>query len=190
MDKHDNSDLKSSLQQSNETTNLKSLSSNDLKKTKSNVKISENAVNRANAAYQKMQETSPYNQSIENLYMKKGKRVVKGHKRTMTHPLTKTVAEESDNAKSNWDDSTKVENPVKQKTGHSRSHSQPGSHRVGKLKYDDPLFDKVRHAKKVAESAIKVSYICLEYFNLFLFGVTLDTKLVKTYLLLSLRAVL
>ncbi|KAL9959524.1 hypothetical protein ACROYT_G032852 [Oculina patagonica] len=160
-DKSDNSDLKSSLHQSNEISDLKS-SSYDIKKTKSHGKISETAVNRASAAYQKMQETSPYNQSIENLYMKKGKRVIKAHKRTATHPPAKTVVVENDNSKSNWDDSTKVENPGKQKTTHSRSHSQPSSQPVGKLKYDDPLFDKVRHAKKVAESAIKQKkvFIC------------------------------
>ena len=156
METSNNGDLKSSLHQSTETTDLKSLSSNDLNKTKSHGKISENAVNRASVAYQKMQETSPYNQSIENLYLKKGKRVIRAHKRTVTHPPAKPVVE-NDNSKSNWDDSTKVENPVKQKTSHSRSHSQPNSQLAGKMKYDDPLFDKVRHAKKVAESAIKVS---------------------------------
>lgn len=157
IDKCHNSDLKSSLHQSTEISDLKSSSSNDIKKTKSHGKISETAVNRASAAYQKMQESSPYNQSIENLYMKKGKRVIKNHKRTATHPPAKPVVVENDNSKSNWDDSTKVENPGKQKTTHSRSHSQPSSQPVGKRNYDDPLFDRVRHAKKVAESAIKVS---------------------------------
>lgn len=158
LGKSDNNDLKSSLQQSTEKPDLKSLSSTDLKKTKSNAKISENAVNRASVAYQKIQEKSPYNQSLENLYLKKGKRVIKAHKRTATHPPTKPIGVESDNARGSWDDNTKVENPVKQKKTHSRSHSQPGSHPPGKMKYDDPLFDKVRHAKKVAENAIKVSH--------------------------------
>ena len=152
-------DLKSSLDESTEKTDLKSLSSNDLtKKNKSNGKITENAVNRASAAYQKTQETSPYNQSLENLYLKKGKRVIKAHKRTVTHPPTKPVVVESDNT-SNWDDSTKVEIAGKQKTTHSRSHSQPNTQPARKKEYDDPLFDKVRNAKKVAESAIKVSYL-------------------------------
>lgn len=156
--KSDNRDLKSSLHQSSEKPDLKSMSSIDLKKTKSNAKILENAVSRASVAYQKIQDKSPYNQSIENLYLKKGKRVIKAHKRSMTHPPVKPVAVESDNARSNWDNNTKVENPGKQKTSHSRSHSQPGSQPPGKMKYDDPLFDKVRHAKKVAENAIKVSH--------------------------------
>lgn len=154
--KSDNSDLKSSLHESTEISDLKSSSSNDIKKTKSTGKISETAVNRASAAYQKMQETSPYNQSIENLYMKKGKRVIKTHKRTVTHPPAKPVIENDNSKSANWDDSTKVENPGKQKTTHSRSHSQPSS-QLGKKNYDDPLFDRVRQAKKVAESAIKVS---------------------------------
>ena len=157
MDKTDNSDLKSSLNQSIEKPDLKSLSLTDLKKTKSNTKLSENAVNRASVAYQKTQEKSPYNQSLENLYLKKGKRVIKAHKRTATHPPTKSIGVDSDNARGSWDDNTKVENAVKQKTHHSRSHSQPSSQPPGKMKYDDPLFDKVRHAKKVAENAIKVS---------------------------------
>ena len=139
-----------------ENTDLKSSSSNDLiKKNKSHGKLTEAAINRANMAYQKMQETSPYNQSIENLYMRKAKRVIRAHKRTATHPPTKSVPEEPNEA--NWNDSTKVENNNKQKNSHSRSHSQPSSHRVGKLKYEDPLFDKVRNAKKTAETAIKVS---------------------------------
>ena len=157
MDKTDNSDLKISLNQSIEKPDLKSMSSTDLKKTKSNTKLSENAVNRASVAYQKIQEKSPYNQSLENLYLKKGKRVIKAHKRTATHPPSKSIGVESDNARGSWDDNTKVENPVKRKTSHSRSHSQPSSQPPGKMKYDDPLFDKVRHAKKVAENAIKVS---------------------------------
>ena len=103
-----------------------------------------------------MQETSPYNQSVENLYMRRAKRVIKAHKRTVTHPPTKASMEESNEA--NWNDSTKVENTTnKRKNSHSRSHSQPNSHPVGKLKYDDPLFNKVRNAKKTAETAIKVS---------------------------------
>ena len=132
------------------------MSSTDLKKTKSNAKISENAVNRASVAYHRVQEKSPYNQSLENLYLKKGKRVIKAHKRTATHPPTKHVRVESHNARGSWDDNTKIDNPVRQKITHSRSHSQPGSQPLGKMKYDDPLFDKVRHAKKVAENAIKV----------------------------------
>ena len=158
MGKSDNSDLNSSLHQSTEKPDLKSMSSTDLKKTKSNAKISENAVNRASVAYQKIRDKSPYNQSLENLYLKKGKRVIKAHKRTATHPPAKPTGVESDSARGSWDDNTKVENPVKQKTTHSRSHSQPGSQLPGKMKYDDPLFDKVRHAKKVAENAIKVSH--------------------------------
>ena len=161
INKSDGTDLKDSQDQSVEGVDLKSLSSNDLtKKTKSTGKISENAVNRASAAYQKLQEASPYNQSLENLYMKKGKRVLKAsHKRTLTHPPAKPVAAESDNNSPGWDDSTKVEVTGKQKTTHSRSRSQPNSQRVGKKNYDDPMFDKVRHAKKVAESAIKVRII-------------------------------
>ena len=157
MDKSDNSDLKSLLHQSTEKPDLKSMSTTDIKKTKSNAKISENAVNRASGAYAKRQDKSPYNQSLENLYLKKGKRVLKAHKRTATHPPVKPIAVESDNTRSSWDDNTKVENSGKQKTFHSRSHSQPGSQPAGKMKYDDPLFDKVRNAKKVAENAIKVS---------------------------------
>lgn len=155
------SELKtSSMDQSTEQTDLKSSCSNDLiKKTKSKGKILENAINRANAAYQKVQETSPYNQSVENLYMRRSKRVIKAHKRTVTHPPPKTVAKENNEA--NWNDSTTVENTTsKQKCTHSRSHSQPNSHPVGKLKYDDPLFDKVRNAKKTAETAIKVCTCC------------------------------
>lgn len=157
MGKSDNSDLKSSLQQSSEKPDLESMSSTDLKKTKSNAKISENAINRASGTYLKIQDKSPYNQSLENLYLKRGKRVIKAHKRTVTHPPAKPIGVESDNARGSWDDNTKVENPVKQKTNHSRSHSQPSSHPPGKMRYDDPLFDKVRNAKKVAENAIKVS---------------------------------
>ena len=164
MGKSDNSDLKSSLHEPTEKRDLKSMSSTDVKKTKSNAKISETAVNRASVAYQKVQEKSPYNQSLENLYLKKGKRVLKAHKRTATHPPAKHVGVESNNARGSWDDNTKIDNPVKQKTTHSRSHSQPGSRPPGKMKYDDPLFDKVRHAKKVAENAIKVSYSHLYYY--------------------------
>ena len=152
------SELKtSSMDQSTEkTADLKSSSSNELiKKTKSNGKLFENSINRANAAYQKMQETSPYNQSVENLYMRRSKRVIKGHKRTATHPPPKAVVEE--NSEADWNDSTKVENTTsKQKGSHSRSHSQPNARPVGKLKYDYPLFDKVRNAKKAAETAMKV----------------------------------
>ena len=157
MGKSDNSDLKSSLQQSSEKPDLQPMSSTDLKKTKSNAKISENAVNRASGAYQKIHNKSPYNQSLENLYLKRGKRVIKAHKRTVTHPPAKPIGVESDNPRGSWDDNTKAENPVKQKTTHSRSHSQPSSHPPGKMRYEDPLFDKVRNAKKVAENAIKVS---------------------------------
>ena len=165
MGKSDNSDLKSSLQQSSEKLDLQSMSSTDLKKTKSNAKISENAVNRASGAYQKIHNKSPYNQSLENLYLKRGKRVIKAHKRTVTHPPAKPIGVESDNARGSWDDNTKAENPVKQKTTHSRSHSQPSSHPPGKMRYEDPLFDKVRNAKKVAENAIKVSKYSASHFN-------------------------
>ena len=156
--KHDGTNLTGLQDQSAKESDLKSMSSHDLtKKTKSSGKISENAVNRANAAYQKFQESSPYNQSLENLYLKKGKQVLKAaHKRTLTHPLAKPVTVESDNKSPGWDESTKVEIAGKQKTTHSRSRSQPNS-QPGKKSYDDPLFDKVRNAKKVAENAIKVS---------------------------------
>ena len=149
-------DLKSPLHdQLTEKNNLKSSSSNELIKNKSNLKVSENAVNRAKAAYQKMQETSPYNQSVENLYLKRARRVLKAHKRTVTHPPSKAGTEEGNEM--NLNDTSRVEgNPSKQKNTHSRSHSQPSSHPVGKLKYDDPLFSKVRNCKKAAETAIKV----------------------------------
>lgn len=150
------------MDQSTEKSDLKSSSSNALiKKTKSSGKPTENAVNRASAAYQKMQETSPYNQSVENLYLRRAKRVIKAHKRTVTHPLPKTVTEEDNEAI--WNDGTRVENITnKQKNPHTRSHSQPNSHPARKLKYDDPLFNKVRNAKKLAETAIKVCEILVQ----------------------------
>ena len=164
-------DLKSPLHdQLTEKNNLKSSSSNELiKKNKSNFKISENAVNRANAAYKKMQETSPYNQSVENLYLKRARRVLKAHKRTVTHPPSKARTEEGNEM--NLSDTSRVENnPSKQKNTHSRSHSQPSSHPVGKLKYDDPLFSKVRNCKKAAETAIKVGD-CWFYNNIYIFKI-------------------
>ena len=161
-------DLKSPLHDKlTEKNNLKSSASNELiKKNKSNFKISENAINRANAAYQKMQETSPYNQSVENLYVKRARRVLKAHKRTVTHPPSKAGTEEGNEM--NLSDTSRVENnPSKQKNTHSRSHSQPSSHPVGKLKYDDPLFSKVRNCKKAAETAIKV--VDCWFYNLYTF---------------------
>ena len=161
-------DLKSPLHDKlTEKNNLKSSASNELiKKNKSNFKISENAINRANAAYQKMQETSPYNQSVENLYVKRARRVLKAHKRTVTHPPSKAGTEEGNEM--NLNDTSRVENnPSKQKNTHSRSHSQPSSHPVGKLKYDDPLFSKVRNCKKAAETAIKV--VDCWFYNLYTF---------------------
>ena len=144
-------DLKSPLHdQLTEKNDLKSSSSTELvKKNKSNLKISENAINRANAAYQKMQEISPYNQSVENLYLKRARRVLKVHKRTVTHPPSKASTDEGNEMNLH---------PNKQKNTHSRSHSQPSSHPVGKLKYNDPLFSKVRNCKKAAETAIKVGH--------------------------------
>ncbi|PFX29352.1 tubulin monoglycylase TTLL3-like [Stylophora pistillata] len=156
-------DRRGSQEKSDEQSDLNSLSSNDFtRKTKSTGKISENAVNRANAAYQKFQETSPYNQSLENLSLKRGKRVLKAaRKRTITHPPAKLVTTESNNNSPGWDESTKVKITGKQKTSHSRSHSQPNS-QPGKKSYDDPMFDKVRNATKVAENAIKKKkvFIC------------------------------
>ena len=154
-------DLKSPLHdQLTEKNDLKSSSSTELvKKNKSNLKISENAINRANAAYQKMQEISPYNQSVENLYLKRARRVLKVHKRTVTHPPSKAGTDEGNEM--NLNDTSRVDNnPSKQKNTHSRSHSQPSSHPVGKLKYNDPLFSKVRNCKKAAETAIKVGHDC------------------------------
>lgn len=165
------SDLKSPVHdQLTEKNNLKSSSSHELiKKNKSNLKISENAINRANAAYQKMQETSPYNQSVENLYLKRARRVLKAHKRTVTHPPSKAGTEEGNEM--NLNDTLRVENnPSKHKNTHSRSHSQPSSHPVGKLKYDDPLFSKVRNCKKAAETAIKVGD-CWFYNNIYIFKI-------------------
>ena len=108
-----------------------------------------------------MLETSPYNQSTENLYLRKHvikRSVVKGRKRSLTHPLQKSGNNEKN--ESSWDGNTKIEDSKKSKVSHARSQSQPlgyTSQPAGKLKYEDPLFDKVRQAKCVAEAAIKVS---------------------------------
>lgn len=138
-----------------ESSDLESSSSTDLAKTNKSIKkLSESAVKRASLVYQKLQGRSPYNQSIENLYLKKAKYLMKVHKRTITHPPQKTVAEVVND--SNWNGCRGMENATnKQKGFHSRSHSQPSCNPVGKLKYNDPLFDKVRNAKKAAETAIK-----------------------------------
>lgn len=145
-----------------EGSDLESSSSSDLiRKNNSNKNISECAVRRASLVYQRLQEKSPYNQSKENLYMKK-KHLKNLHKRAVTYPSQKVVSEEVNQV--NWNESTKVENASsKHKSNHSRSCSQPNSFPARKLKYDDPLFDKVRNAKKVAEDAIKV---CLQSFVL------------------------
>ncbi|XP_032242038.2 tubulin tyrosine ligase 3 isoform X2 [Nematostella vectensis] len=101
-------------------------------------------------------ESSPYNQSVENLCMNKCKRTIRTvHKRGLTHPQTR--AEECEG----WNNSTKVDNgqatsrPERPaRTSHSRTTSQPSQY-CGKMKYDDPLFEKVRQAKEVADIAIK-----------------------------------
>ena len=157
-----------------EGSDLKSSSSSDLiKKNNSNKSISESAVKRASLVYKKLQEESPYNQSVENLYMKRAKHLKNLHKRAVTHPSQKVVSEEVNPV--NWNESTKVENAAsKHKSNHCRSHSQPNSHLAGKLKYDDPLFDKVRNAKKVAEDAIKV---CLQSFVPYILSYSLVTGL-------------
>lgn len=138
-----------------EGSDLETSSSSDLiRKNISNKNISECAVKRASLVYQRLQEKSPYNQSKENLYMKKTKHLKNVHKRAVTYPSQKVVSEEVNQV--NWNESTKVENASsKHKSNHSRSRSQPNSYPARKLKYDDPLFDKVRNAKKVAEDAIK-----------------------------------
>ena len=144
-----------------EGSDLETSSSSELiRKNISNKNISECAVKRASLVYQRLQEKSPYNQSKENLYMKKTKHLKNVHKRAVTYPSQKVVSEEVNQV--NWNESTKVENASsKHKSNHSRSRSQPNSYPARKLKYDDPLFDKVRNAKKVAEDAIKV---CLQSF--------------------------
>ncbi|XP_031566355.1 protein monoglycylase TTLL8-like isoform X2 [Actinia tenebrosa] len=113
----------------------------------------------------RFKDESPYNQSVENLSLKRQKRVIRAHQRGATYPAgtNKTRAESE-----GWNNSTKVEEPrnpststaITKKSNHSRTASQPQF--TGKMKYDNPLFEKVRHAKEVAESAIrnKRVFIC------------------------------
>ncbi|KAK3736202.1 hypothetical protein QZH41_011889, partial [Actinostola sp. cb2023] len=104
----------------------------------------------------RLQEQSPYNQSVENLYLNKQKRTIRAHQRAATYPVTidRSKAESGDE----WNNSTKVatgKSTTSNKTkngNHSRTRSQHGH---CKMKYEHPLFEKVRHAKGVAESAIK-----------------------------------
>jgi hypothetical protein len=114
---------------------------------------------------------SPYNQSVENLYLKRQKRAIRAHQRCATYPVStnKTKIENE----GSWNNSIKVEEVKNQattvtaakKVHHSRSTSQP-SH-VGKMKYDNPVFEKVRHAKQVALCAIRVSEISKLFISLF-----------------------
>ena len=106
--------------------------------------------------YNQSVSTAPYNQSVDNLTIKKQRRVQRAHRRRMTYPQSKAKTQ---NSREEWNDSTKCEDSDahvhRNKATHTRTNSNP-SHPHGKLKYDDPLFEKVRHAKQIAESAIKV----------------------------------
>lgn len=105
---------------------------------------------------QRLAEKSPYNQSVENLYMNKQKRANRAHQRGLTYPASKPTTKETEE----WNNSTKVENKkaagVVKKANHCRTSSQPSVQYSSKMKYDHPLFEKVRHAKEVADSAMKV----------------------------------
>lgn len=109
-----------------------------------------------NSGVQRLKDQSPYNQSSENLYLNRQKRSIRAHQRGLTYPVSKPKIENEE-----WNGSTKVDkkptnsNGAK-KGGHTRTSSQSGTTYCGKMKYDHPLFEKVRHAKEVADSAMKV----------------------------------
>lgn len=111
----------------------------------------------------RMKDNSPYNQSVENLYLKKQKRVVRAHQRGATYPSSTNKSRVENEG---WNNSTKVEEPkntststaAAKKSNHTRTSSQPQPHFTGRMKYDNPLFERVRHAKEVAECAIRVSF--------------------------------
>ena len=164
MSSSSSSDLTEKTPTCNTTNSFKdlmSLSSLELTKKTSKVTLSEKmSGSKSNQACKQMLETSPYNQSTENLYLRKQsikRSVTTRHKRSLTHPLQKPS--DAEKGQGSWDNSPKVENHSKAKGSLSRSQSQLVGFNLqlpGKLKYDDPSFDKVRHAKQVAESAIKV----------------------------------
>ena len=107
---------------------------------------------------EKHNNVSPQNRSVENDHVKRQKKGAGARKRRATYPQSKSRQELEQEA--GWDDSTKVEKSPRNKPAHARALSQnQGSKTGGKMKYDDPLFEKVRQAKEVAERAMKVSVI-------------------------------
>ena len=121
---------------------------------KSTTKIANRNLTQNSEQVEKFQSNSPYNQSVENLQLKRHKKAVGAHRRRATYPQPKTAQADQE---AGLDDSSKVETSPKSKASHTRTASQPrGARSGGKLKYDDPLFEKVRQAKEVAERAMKV----------------------------------
>lgn len=96
------------------------------------------------------------NRTVENIQTKRQKKVDAIHKRRATDPQSKSQQGEQEAI---LDNSAKVEKSPKSKTTAARASSQnQGSRVAGKMKYDDPLFEKVRQAKEFSERAMKVNF--------------------------------
>lgn len=157
------------MSNSSSTSNLETEKENESENDKATEKDTQNSENNMDncqtsklkaespeSGAQRLTEQSPYNQSVENLYMSKQRRMTRTHQRGLTYPASKPAKEPEE-----WNSSTKIENKtctsVLKKANHSRTSSQPSMQYGSKMKYDHPLFEKVRHAKEVADSAMKVS---------------------------------